>query len=83
MILAMHHRIALAHAATYGIKEIEKTIRALKEAVPEAFHTDDTLRTRRFVHEPKEDIECDVWLYSRGDLQKQVFIHQSQIQMSG
>jgi hypothetical protein len=68
MILSMNHRIALTHAATYGIVEIEETIRALKEAVPEAFHTDDTLRTRRFVHEPKEDIECDAWLYSCGGL---------------
>ena len=39
--------------------ELEEVIKVLKKENPEAFHTDDTLKTRRFIVPPKQNIPYD------------------------
>ncbi|CAD6560090.1 hypothetical protein LMG27952_07037 [Paraburkholderia hiiakae] len=46
---------ALIQASKLGIDHIDTTILHLKIECPEAFHTDRTLRKRRFHHQPASD----------------------------
>jgi len=39
--------------------ELEEVIEALKKENPEAFHSADTLKTRRFIVPPKQNIPYD------------------------
>jgi hypothetical protein len=55
MMISYPHRIELINASTIGIEHVELAIERLKVECPDAFHTDNTLGTRRFHHKPASE----------------------------
>ncbi|WP_322013217.1 hypothetical protein [Paraburkholderia sp. J12] len=48
----------LIESARFGIEFVDLTIQKLKLECPDAFHTDRTLRKRRFQHKPASPTPC-------------------------
>jgi len=55
MKLNHDQKSALIQASKLGIEYVDTTILHLKAECPEAFHTERTLRKRRFHHQPATD----------------------------
>jgi hypothetical protein len=58
MKISYPNQIELMNASKIGIEHIEMTIEKLKAEYPDAFHTDNTLGTRRFHHKPTTETPC-------------------------
>lgn len=58
MSLSNAEKIALLNASLAGVDAIDSQIEILRAAYPYAFHTPDSLATRRFFYEPKHALPC-------------------------
>jgi hypothetical protein len=58
MMLDHRQRVILMRAAHCGIRAIDGAIRAIKDENPSAFHSNETLRSRIFYHEPPAHTPC-------------------------
>jgi hypothetical protein len=58
MKISYPHKVELMNASKIGIEHVEMAIEKLKAECPDAFHTDSTLRNRRFHHKPVSDTPC-------------------------
>jgi hypothetical protein len=56
MHLTLGQRQALCDASVDGFPAIQLLLDRLRQANPEAFHTEATLATRRFHHEPPRPV---------------------------
>ncbi len=64
MCLPEEARVALIAVSIDGVKNIDLLVKSLKESHPNAFHSEDSLGSRTFFHEPKHGEPHRRYLFS-------------------